>query len=239
MSNREDMSSDYEYHECEAQDFGQSHGTQHTHAILAVAAGVKELVELLRPLVDTITAKPEPLKLRTDGTGPMPCLAGDPGSNGFRRCMEPYGHDGDHRHRDGLNAGVEYAWTQRHGDVPARPRGDGLPCSALLPGGHGRDRCVMPRGHDGQCSTVEGKRWDAESRVMPKVDPVSTPHNVFPWPVVADIEYGPHSSESGRCTATLGEVRCAYRRDRHYPYDGSAPRVHASEYLDGEEAIWR
>lgn len=163
MSNREDMSSDYEYHECEAQDFGQSHGTQHTHAILAVAAGVKELVELLRPLVDTITAKPEPLKLRTDGTGPMPCLAGDPGSNGFRRCMEPYGHDGDHRHRDGLNAGVEYAWTQRHGDVPqqttppAHQTVDDKRCnrpgSRIDRGAWGVRQltCVRLAGHDGEC----------------------------------------------------------------------------------------
>lgn len=185
---KDETSSDFEYHESEAQDFGQSHGTQHTHAILAVAAGIKELVELLRPLVETVTAKPEPLTLRTDGTGSMPCLAGDPGSNGFRRCMEPYGHDGDHVHRSRMT-GVDYAWAQPPGDVPP-------------------------------------------------VDPV-TSAALFPWPVVADIEYGPDNSESGRCTATMGTARCAYRRDQHYPYDRSAPRVHASEYLDGEGAIWR
>lgn len=85
-------------------------------ALLAIADAITELVKTVKPLVDTMTAQPESLKLRTQG--PVPCLAGDPGSNGFRRCMEPYGHDGDHRHRDGLNAGVEYVWTQRHGDVP-------------------------------------------------------------------------------------------------------------------------
>lgn len=82
-----------------------------------IADLLAEIIALLRPLVETVTAKPEPLTLRSTNA-PMPCLAADPGSNGFRRCMEPYGHDGDHRHRSNMHPGVEYVWTQRHGDVP-------------------------------------------------------------------------------------------------------------------------
>jgi len=117
--------------------------------LLALAEGLAEVIALLRPLVDTVTAQPEPLTLRTDAAGGMPCLAGDPGSNGFRRCMEPYGHDRDHRHRDGLNRDVEYAWTQRHGDVP-KPD----PCGCVGPqigvlGADGRYVCALDAGHTG------------------------------------------------------------------------------------------
>lgn len=156
---KDEIFSDFEYHESEAQDFGQSHGTQHTHAILAVAAGIKELVEMLRPLVGTITAKPEPLELCSTDPVVSWCLAGDPGSNGFRRCMEPYGHAGDHVHTNRLDNTV-VRWSQRHGDVSDRPRGDGSLCMALFPGGHGSDRCVLSRGHDGLHRLVDGRSWD-------------------------------------------------------------------------------
>lgn len=137
-----EQSSDYEFHSAEAQDWGQSHGTQHTHAILAVAASVQELIALLRPLVDTVTVKPEPLVLRTDGTEQvLPCLAGDPNSGGFRRCTEPYGHDGDHRHASTMTS-VEYVWTQRHGDVPKR-------CGARAIVERIGRTCALDAGHTG------------------------------------------------------------------------------------------
>lgn len=253
---KDETSSDFEYHESEAQDFGQSHGTQHTHAILAVAAGIKELVEMLRPLVDRQSEQPQ-----GDGS---PCTALIPGGHGSERCVLPRGHDGLHRLVDGRS------WddTPKCGHYGPFIAGEG----------HARPRCKLSRGHTGRHNDGHGM-WgvDAETprsgsayqtvdekrctNLSPLVDsrptmrcirlfghsgecrfpaPVeSQPPKPFPWPVVADIEYGPDNSESGRCTATLGDVRCAYRRDQHYPYDRSAPRVHASEYLDGEGAIWR
>lgn len=147
---------------------------QRDFAMLTLAEGLAEVIALLRPLVETVTAKSEPLTLRTDVTGPMPCLAGDPGSNGFRRCMEPYGHDGDHRHRDGLNAGVEHVWTQRHGDVPKFEdnsttevkNGRGQRCRHFGPvtdrGAFGVRRPVCNRnpGHPGPHGTgIVGETW--------------------------------------------------------------------------------
>lgn len=90
---KDETSSDFEYHESEAQDFGQSHGTQHTHAILAVAAGIKELVELLRPLVERQSGEP-----RGDGSA---CAHLIPGGYSSERCVLPRGHDGLHRLVDG------------------------------------------------------------------------------------------------------------------------------------------
>lgn len=119
--------------------------TDEAAAIRVVAQGLAEVIALLRPLVETVTAKPEPLKLRTDGTEHLlPCLAGDPSSGGFRRCTESYGHDGDHRHASKLSS-VEHVWTQRHGDVP-----DLAPCGAVGPLTWGRHHvCDLRAGHTG------------------------------------------------------------------------------------------
>lgn len=114
-------------------------------ALVVIAEGLAELVELLRPVSQVLTAKPEPLVLRSQNML-MPCLAGEPASNGFRRCMEPYGHDGDHVHQDRL-AGTVRMWTQRHRDVPK-------PCGAEFTGGTDTAPrsvlCVRHRGHEGR-----------------------------------------------------------------------------------------
>lgn len=122
-----------------------------------IAEGLAEIIALLTPLVETVTAKPEPLKLRSQ-PGQLPCLAGDPGSNGFRRCMEPYGHAGDHRHRDGLNAGVEHVWAQpgifRHLGV--------MNCGDVrqFAGEPDARRCVLRPDHVGvHCDGDEGRFW--------------------------------------------------------------------------------
>lgn len=114
-----------------------------------IAEGLAEIIALLTPLVETVTAKPEPLKLRSQ-PGQLPCLAGDPGSNGFRRCMEPYGHDGEHRHRDGLNFGVEHVWAQQPYCYAGHQFG----------GESDVRRCVLRVGHPGvHCDGDEGRFW--------------------------------------------------------------------------------
>lgn len=114
-----------------------------------IAEGLAEVIALLRPLVETVTAKPEPLKLRTDGTEHLlPCLAGDPSSGGFRRCTEPHGHGGDHRHVSKLS-NVEHVWTQRPGDVPQLNPDSGV-CGSIGPLTWGRHHvCALTPGHNG------------------------------------------------------------------------------------------
>lgn len=124
-----------------------TNGDDYYLGLEAIAEGLAEIIGLLRPLVDTVTAQPEPVTIRSSGFG-IPCLAGDPGSNGFRRCSEPYGHDGDHKHRDRLS-GMTTVWSQPV-QVPPPDR-----CASNLTDTGGSDRegvnlqCVMPRGHDG------------------------------------------------------------------------------------------
>lgn len=136
--------------------FRQAHGYQPyaedshlTNAgLLVLAEGLAEVIELLRPLVETITAKPEPLELRSTGPAMSWCLAGDPTSNGFRRCTEPFGHAGDHVHTDRMTNTV-VRWSQR----------EAVQCAdySQVDGDHW---CVLPLDHAGvHTDGTEGVTW--------------------------------------------------------------------------------
>jgi hypothetical protein len=70
--------------------------------LLALAEGLAEVIALLRPLVDTVTAQPEPLKV----TNAVPCghygPVTDRGAWGVKRhqCTLSMGHTGVHTDGD-------------------------------------------------------------------------------------------------------------------------------------------
>jgi hypothetical protein len=131
-------------------------GSDEVTGLLAVAEGLAEVIALLKPLVEAVTAKPELLKLRPIISDWVLCLASDPSSGGFRRCSERAGHDGDHRHSSPMSS-VEYVWTQRHGDVPSRTDCDDLHQFATE---HKPRRCVLSAEHTGvHTDGDEGRFW--------------------------------------------------------------------------------